>query len=441
MFAPVIRCSDRQLGGLMDQGGRAIAGQTPQQFLMWAVYNDCNFTCQYCPIPEELLRPKSLAFKRFQDIGYHDQILSFFQKLHDHSGAWVVCLTGGEPLLMPNLEYLSSGLIRIGHKIRYNTNLSIALERRPDWFAANPPTGVDLFMVSIHKQSDIDAVFARVSHLKSLGYRVIVRVVCTPQMLDVLDELEQRFRSCDVSLTPLPEFEFREADAVLGAVPRAYTPAQRHYLEQRIKGFGELAMLYGGIDVSDRRCFAGSRMLFMHSHSVDHLAQISPCNLTSEHVMADVAEFIGPNPRKIESFLRPGPLACLRQNKRCDCPGLVENDIIEGVPARFRYEQMSEGYVPALGASSAQWIDDFDVKFGENAIFRGTPAAHIPDVTPPHLVETVGAFNIVKFKGSYLGVPQSLGPMDLAQQDLSALPGLIVADSLQNARRMIRTAG
>jgi organic radical activating enzyme len=423
----------------MDQRGTTVAGPTPPRFLMWAVYNDCNFTCQYCPIPEELLRPKSMAFKRFQDLGYHERILGFFQKLHDYSGAWVVCLTGGEPLLMPNLEYLTSGLIRIGHQIRYNTNLSIALERRPEWFAANPPTGVDLLMVSIHKQTDIDAVFARVSKLKSLGYRVIVRVVCTPEMMDLLDELEQRFRTCDVSLTPLPEFEFRAADATLGAMPRAYSFAQKRYLEERIKGFGELAMLYGGIDVSDRRCFAGSRMLFMHSHSVKYLAQISRCNLTSEYVMADVAEFIGPNARGIESLLLPGPLACLRQNKRCDCPGLVENDTIEGVPARFRYEQMSEGYVPALGASSAEWIREFDIRFGENRTDPGEPVTQISLVAPPHLVETVGAFNIVTFKGSYLGVPHSLGPMDLAQQDLSALPGLIVADSLQDARRMIRT--
>lgn len=51
-----------------------MARPAPQQFLMWATYNDCNFTCRYCPIPEEMLRPKSAAFKRFYDLGYHDKI-------------------------------------------------------------------------------------------------------------------------------------------------------------------------------------------------------------------------------------------------------------------------------------------------------------------------------------------------------------------------------
>ena len=125
----------------------------PSQFLMWATFNDCNFRCKYCPIPDELLRPPSDAFKRFYDRGYHDKILSFFRRLHEHSGSWIVCLTGGEPLLMPNLEYLASNLIQIGHKLRYNTNMSINLLRRPEWFAANPPSGIDLLMVSIHDES------------------------------------------------------------------------------------------------------------------------------------------------------------------------------------------------------------------------------------------------------------------------------------------------
>jgi hypothetical protein len=336
---------------------------------MWATFNDCNFKCKYCPIPDELLRPQSAAFKRFYDTGYHDKILSFFRRLHEHSGSWIVCLTGGEPLLMPNLEYLTSNLIQIGHKIRYNTNLSINLLRRPGWFEANPPSGIDLLMVSIHDESlpQIDALYERICDLKSRGYQVIVRMVCTPDKLEMLDDLETRFRACDVTLTPLPEIEFRSANSEIGALPRAYTPEQRSFLESRFKGYGELAMLYGGIDVTGRTCFAGSRMLFMHSHSVQHVAQISPCNLTSHLVMADVAEFIGPEPaRSIESLLVRGPAPCLRPNRRCDCPGIVENDIIADIPARHRYKAMAAGYVPALGATATAWIRENGVKFGQD---------------------------------------------------------------------------
>jgi radical SAM protein with 4Fe4S-binding SPASM domain len=57
---------------------------------------------------------------------------------------------------------------------------------------------------------------------------------------------------------------------------------------------------------------------------------------------------------------------------------------------------------------------------------------------PPQLVETVDAYNIVRFNGSYLGVPQALGPIDLDAWDLAGLPGLLRGDNLRAMRQMIR---
>ena len=258
-------------------------------------------------------------------------------------------------------------------------------------------------------------LYERICDLKSRGYRMIVRIVCTPDKLDLLDDLEARFRACDVTLTPLPEIEFRSADAEIG-LPRAYTPEQRSFLENRFKGYGELAMLYGGIDVASRSCFAGSRMLFMNSHSFQNVAQISPCNLTSHLVMADVAEFIGPSPaRSIESLLLRGfrrPVS--RRNRRCDCPGLVENDIIAGIPTRARYKAMATGYVPALGATAAAWIRENGVKFGQDATARkesSSTADNRACPNSPRLIETIGSYNIVHYDQTYFCVPQAAGPL------------------------------
>jgi radical SAM protein with 4Fe4S-binding SPASM domain len=57
---------------------------------------------------------------------------------------------------------------------------------------------------------------------------------------------------------------------------------------------------------------------------------------------------------------------------------------------------------------------------------------------PAQLVETVDAYNIVRFDGSYLGVPHALGPLDLAAQDLASLPGLLQGESLREIRHIIR---
>jgi radical SAM protein with 4Fe4S-binding SPASM domain len=59
---------------------------------------------------------------------------------------------------------------------------------------------------------------------------------------------------------------------------------------------------------------------------------------------------------------------------------------------------------------------------------------------PPILVETIGTFNIVRYAGRYFGAPHSLGPLDLTQQDPSAIPGMLVSNSLHDARRNVRKA-
>jgi radical SAM protein with 4Fe4S-binding SPASM domain len=57
---------------------------------------------------------------------------------------------------------------------------------------------------------------------------------------------------------------------------------------------------------------------------------------------------------------------------------------------------------------------------------------------PPQLIETVDAYNIVRFDGGYLGVPHALGPLDLGKQDLATLSGLLRGESLRAVRNMVR---
>lgn len=58
---------------------------------------------------------------------------------------------------------------------------------------------------------------------------------------------------------------------------------------------------------------------------------------------------------------------------------------------------------------------------------------------PPVLVETVGAANIVRYRGRYLVVPHAAGALDLATVELAAVPGLRVADTLAAARHVAET--
>jgi hypothetical protein len=70
----------------------------------------------------------------------------------------------------------------------------------------------------------------------------------------------------------------------------------------------------------------------------------------------------------------------------------------------------------------------------------------LTQATPqPRLLDSENGYNFVSARGKVFGVPQSLGPVDLASEDISAKPGVIVGDVLPDVRmrvvrRLIRTA-
>jgi glycosyltransferase involved in cell wall biosynthesis len=59
----------------------------------------------------------------------------------------------------------------------------------------------------------------------------------------------------------------------------------------------------------------------------------------------------------------------------------------------------------------------------------------------PRLLDSEDGYNFVSAKGKVFGIPQSLGPMDLASEDVAAKPGVIVGDVLPDVRmRAVRHA-
>ena len=58
----------------------------------------------------------------------------------------------------------------------------------------------------------------------------------------------------------------------------------------------------------------------------------------------------------------------------------------------------------------------------------------------PILLEGIGTFNVVQYAGRYIGVPLALGPIDLRQHDPETLLGVLIADSLEEVRRLVSHA-
>ncbi|HTN19529.1 MAG TPA: GTP 3',8-cyclase MoaA [Pelobium sp.] len=103
---------------IKDQLGRTF------KTLRISLLSQCNFGCVYCT--DDLgsnISEKSIALST-------DELLGMVQKLHAELNLKSVRLTGGEPLLYPNLEYLIKGLSLIGIEEIKMTSNGFLLEKK-----------------------------------------------------------------------------------------------------------------------------------------------------------------------------------------------------------------------------------------------------------------------------------------------------------------------
>ena len=59
-------------------------------------------------------------------------------------------------------------------------------------------------------------------------------------------------------------------------------------------------------------------------------------------------------------------------------------------------------------------------------------------VKDPVLLESVGRFNIVSYRGKFYGLPKSLGAVDWVSGKVSTLPGVVTAPTLKEVKTGLR---
>ncbi|MEM6831098.1 MAG: GTP 3',8-cyclase MoaA [Bacteroidota bacterium] len=115
----------------------------PHTYLRISLTDRCNLRCFYC-MPEEgielMEKPSIMTLEEIIDI------TSIFQKLGVHT----VRLTGGEPLLRKNFEFLARGLADLGLTIKLTTN-GILLDKYLDLFEEIGLTRINVSLDSLDK--------------------------------------------------------------------------------------------------------------------------------------------------------------------------------------------------------------------------------------------------------------------------------------------------
>lgn len=315
------------------------------------LFHTCNYNCAYCGFVTGGTVDYVADLEPFRDKAYVDKIIGFFDKYSSDEEKWNLLLSGGEPFLTPNLPYLSGSLIKAGHKIRYNTNMSVPIERDDEWLSANPPSGVDVIMASLHPESlaKRDTVFKRMETLKGMGYRIIARAVAHPQLVDQLEELDDATAALGISFNAIPMFSPR--------YPAAYTPEEREKVAARAKSFGHLIQLNGGLDTTGRLCHAGSRLfaLGLGRTGKGNLYRCVSCHDTA--YMGNIFE-------DREITFRPGPTPCCQKTKHCTCSFHFESDAVVGAEDGDNYEALKNGTAtPVVGERFDAFVRDNALAF------------------------------------------------------------------------------
>jgi organic radical activating enzyme len=315
------------------------------------LFHTCNYNCAYCGFVTGGTVGYVADMEPFRDRAYIDAVVSFFHRHSSKSYKWNVLFSGGEPLLMPNLNYFSRCLTKDGHRVRYNTNLSVPIDEDHDWLAANPPDAVDVLMVSLHPESlqSGNVIFKRMKALKSLGYRIVARAVGHPLLLDQLDGLDRDMASIGISFTPIPMFSTH--------YPEAYDASQRALLTRHIKSFGQMIQLAGGLDVSDRICHAGSRLFALG------LGKTGKGNLYRCVSTSDAGGYMGNifSDERIEFLTEP--TCCTRADQTCTCSFHFESDAVIGAEDGENYAQMKNGTATNVEARFSEFARQNHLKF------------------------------------------------------------------------------
>ena len=166
------------------------------------LFTTCTYKCAYCSFAESGVVLDASQLKPYRDPAFIRLITGFFNKRSSADCRWLLQLTGGEPLLMPNFALFCDLLADSGNKIALYTAMMIG-RKHPSfrYLLENAALFTDYLMVSFHPEAENfeDEFFEKLRLLRQAGHRVIFRFVGHPKRLHRLDELSDKCRALDIS--------------------------------------------------------------------------------------------------------------------------------------------------------------------------------------------------------------------------------------------------
>ncbi len=182
----------------------------------WLLFTTCNYRCDYCFLSEPALGRK-VEVKATP---------AQWRAAFDRTGkTWLLHMTGGEPTHYPDFVELCATLTE-RHAISLNSNLTgpAILE-----FAARIDSArVRFINAGMHpaeraRRNGVDVFLRHGAALKKRGFRLMVTVVATPEVLHRFDEVAAQLSP--LGLVPFPKM--MQGRQARGLFPDSYTEEER----------------------------------------------------------------------------------------------------------------------------------------------------------------------------------------------------------------------
>jgi organic radical activating enzyme len=313
-----------------------IPGPDPAPYRLAEIYlfDTCTHKCGYCWLAESGQVLDMDQLKPFRDPAFIERFTRFFLDRTSAGSRWLIQVTGGEPLLAPNLDRMVEPLLDAGNRLCVYTALLLGSNHPGLRFLLRRAPDVEYVMASFHPEAENDekSYFDRIRMLKDAGHRVFLRLVGHPARLHRLDELSDRCRELDICFFPTTLMSNR--------YPGAYTGDEAAKLRSHFSSISQHVQLLGGLDTTDLRCYGGSRVISVNMQT----GVITPCITVKSPVLGNLFE------NRLE--LNTAPILCPEPGINCVCDLHYQQNVLPAAPDRDNFERQLRGFTPPADLSA-----------------------------------------------------------------------------------------
>jgi MoaA/NifB/PqqE/SkfB family radical SAM enzyme len=316
----------------------------PNIMELW-LFDTCNFRCGYCSLVESGAVMKTEQLAPFRDKDYIDRLVRFFAENRPAGRAWMIQMTGGEPMLMPNLDRFCSALSDQGDSVAIYSNGSVPVRQA---FSDRALKALSYIQLSFHPDWHIgthsmNKFFENARAVRELGIPCLVRFVGAPTLLHLLPVLDEKCREAGVGFLPTTLFDPK--------YPKAYTLEERRYLASYMSGYSSLMQLDGGVLVGEgRTCVAADRVF---AARLSQGGDITPCISTGAPVLGNIFN------NTLVTI--PGSKHCYKADKICSCDVHFQQELVDGISDLDDFNAILRG-------QSRKRADDYPGWLRENGI-------------------------------------------------------------------------